>query len=127
MIVEDDDDIAGLITYHLESAGFRVQRPTLPSRLIANAERERPLLFILDLMLPELDGFDLCRRIRAHPNLRDIPILVLTAKTAPVDRKRALESGADIYVTKPFIPSELVRSVWVLLGENTFGSRHLDR
>jgi two-component system phosphate regulon response regulator PhoB len=112
--MEDEDDIARLITYHLEAAGFRVCRPERASELIDEAEKERPALFILDLMLPEVDGFQLCRTIKAHPNLQNIPILVLTARTGAEDRKRALESGADHYATKPFKPSVLIETVRTL-------------
>lgn len=111
MLMEDEDDIARLITYHLEAANFRVRRPERASELIADAEKERPALFILDLMLPELDGFYLCRTIKAHRDLRDVPVLVLTARTGAEDRKRALDSGVDQYATKPFKPSALVELV----------------
>jgi DNA-binding response OmpR family regulator len=125
MLMEDDDDIARLIAYHLESGGFRIHRPARPNALISDAETDRPALFILDLMLPELDGFQLCRRIRAHPSLRDIPILILTARTAAEDRKRALEGGADAYITKPFKRSTLVAAVRTLSGRNSSGKRQL--
>jgi DNA-binding response OmpR family regulator len=121
--MEDEDDIARLVAYHLDSGGFRVHRPARPHNLISDAEKDRPALFILDLMLPEVDGFQLCRSIRAHPSLRDIPILILTARTAAEDRKRALESGADVYITKPFRPSELVGAVRSLADRKPSGER----
>jgi DNA-binding response OmpR family regulator len=121
MIMEDEDDIARLITYHLESSGFRIHRSGRPLDLITDAEKQWPMLFILDLMLPELDGFQLCRNIRVHPRLRDVPILILTARTAAEDRKRALESGADAYLTKPFSPSGLVETVRKLSERNHAG------
>lgn len=114
MLVEDEEDIARLVAYHLEAAGFRVHRPERPNNLVADAEKDRPAVFILDLMLPEVDGFQLCRNIRAHPTLRAIPILILTARTAAEDRTRAFESGADVYVTKPFLPSALMAAVRAL-------------
>jgi DNA-binding response OmpR family regulator len=110
-LMEDEEDIARLVAHHLESHGFRIHCPARPQSLISDAEAERPALFILDLMLPEVDGFELCRGIRAHPSLRDIPILILTARTAAEDRKRALESGADAYMTKPFRPTALLTAV----------------
>jgi DNA-binding response OmpR family regulator len=109
--MEDEDDIARLITYHLEAAGFSVCRPERASELVIEAEKNRPGLFILDLMLPEMDGFHLCRTIKAHRDLRDVPVLVLTARTGAEDRKRALDSGADQYATKPFKPSALIELV----------------
>jgi DNA-binding response OmpR family regulator len=118
MIMEDEDDIARLITHHLESSGFRIHRSGRPFDLIADAEKERPVLFILDLMLPELDGFQLCRNVRAHPRLGDVPILILTARTSEEDRKRAMESGADAYLTKPFSTSGLIGTVRKLSKQN---------
>ena len=114
MLMEDEDDIARLVAYHLDSSGFRTYRPESARNLISDAERDRPALIILDLMLPEIDGFQLCRSIRECPSLRDIPILILTARTAAEDRKRALDSGADAYITKPFKPSKLVEVVRAL-------------
>lgn len=119
MLMEDDDDIARLVAHHLESGGFRIHRPARPYSLISDAETDRPALFILDLMLPEVDGFQLCRSIRARPSLRDIPILILTARTAAADRKRALESGADAYITKPFEASALMAFVRTLSNRNS--------
>jgi DNA-binding response OmpR family regulator len=111
VLMEDEEDIARLVAYHLNSGGFRVHRPERSHDLIADAEKDRPALFILDLMLPEMDGFQLCRGIRAHPHLRDIPILILTARTGAEDRTQGLESGADAYMTKPFLPSALLAAV----------------
>ncbi len=116
ILVEDEDDIARLIAHHVERGGFRIYRPERVSDLIADAERLRPSLFILDLMLPEMDGFELCRAVKAHPVLHETPILVLTARTAAEDRKRALESGADQYMTKPFKPSALLETTQKLVG-----------
>jgi DNA-binding response OmpR family regulator len=112
--MEDEEDIARLIALHLDFSGFRIHRPTRPERLISDAEQNRPAMFILDLMLPGVDGFELCRNIRAHPSLRDVPILIITASTAVEDRKRAFEYGADSYITKPFSPSALIAAVRTL-------------
>ena len=121
MLMEDEDDIARLVTHHLNSGGFRTHCPERPQSLIPDAEKDRPALFILDLMLPEVDGFQLCRSIRAHPRLRGIPILILTARTAAEDRKRAMESGADAYITKPFKPSALIAAVRTLSDRDSPG------
>lgn len=121
MLVEDEDDIARLVGYHLDCGGFRVHRPERSHDLLADAEKDRPALFILDLMLPDVDGFQLCQGIRAHPRLQDIPILILTARTTAEDRKRALESGANAYMTKPFIPSALIAAVRTLAHGNSLG------
>jgi DNA-binding response OmpR family regulator len=121
VLMEDDDDIARLVTHHLESRGFRIHRPEGAYSLISDAERDRPALFILDLMLPGMDGFELCRRIRAQLSLRDIPILVLSARTGVEDRERALKSGAQTYMTKPFTRSALIAAVRALVGRNSAG------
>jgi two-component system, OmpR family, phosphate regulon response regulator PhoB len=113
-LMEDEEDIARLIVHILEENGFRVHRPDRSSSLIRAAEEHQPAVFILDLMLPEVDGFQLCRNIREHKSLKSIPILILTARTGAADRERALDSGADVYMTKPFKSSELVAAVRML-------------
>lgn len=120
ILMEDEEDIARLITHHLALAGFRVHRPDRASDLIAEAEKELPVLFVLDLMLPEIDGFQLCRAVKAHASLKKIPVLVLTARTGAEDRKRALESGADHFATKPFKPSALIETVRTLSKQAKF-------
>jgi len=117
--MEDEEDIARLIVHLLEEGGFRVHRPDRSSSLIRDAEKHQPAVFILDLMLPEVDGFQLCCSIRAHKILKKIPILILTARTESRDRKRALESGADMYMTKPFQSSELIAAVRMLHARST--------
>jgi DNA-binding response OmpR family regulator len=116
--MEDDQDIARLVAHHLEANGFRVHQPDRPSSLIRDAERHQPSLFILDLMLPEVDGFQLCFSIRGHIRLKNVPILILTVRTGMAEQKRALDSGADVYMTKPFKSSELIAAVRMLRGRN---------
>ena len=110
-VVEDDEDIARLISHNLQAAGFDVQSFVSGASLISEALREMPSLFILDVMLPGVDGFDLCRQIRQTSTLSAIPIIFLTAKTAESDRIRGLELGGDDYITKHFSPRELVARV----------------
>jgi two-component system phosphate regulon response regulator PhoB len=114
-VVEDDADIARLVRHHLEGAGYRVRvfATTLP--VIAEAERDLPAIFLLDIMVPGGDGFDLCRRIRGQRRLQTIPIIFLTAKTSEADRIMGLELGADDYISKPFSPRELVARVRAVL------------
>ena len=112
------EDIARLIAHHLEANGFRVYRPERPSTLILEAEAHPPTVFILDLMLPEVDGFELCGNIKTSRILKDIPILILTARTGMADRKRAEERGADFYMTKPFKFGELIAAVRSLRERN---------
>jgi DNA-binding response OmpR family regulator len=111
IFVEDDEDIGRLIKLHLERAGVTASWFKTATGVIAEAEREPPGLFLLDLMLPGIDGFHLCRSIRKHHLLRTVPIIVLTASTERRDRELALESGADDYMTKPFRPADLISRV----------------
>lgn len=114
-VVEDEEDIGRLISHNLQTAGFRTRIFVSGGSLIAEALRETPSLFLLDIMLPGVDGFELCRHIRQTPLLAAIPIIFLTAKTAEVDRIKGLELGADDYITKPFSPRELVARVRTVL------------
>ena len=110
-VVEDDQDIARLISHNLQAAGFEVQSFVSAVSVVSEALRETPALFLLDVMLPGADGFDLCRRIRETNALSTTPIIFLTAKTTEADRVKGLELGGDDYITKPFSPRELVARV----------------
>ena len=110
-VVEDDEDIARLISHNLRSAGFGVQSFVSGASVLTEALREMPALFLLDVMLPGTDGFELCRHIRQTPALSAIPIIFLTAKTSEADRVKGLELGGDDYITKPFSPRELVARI----------------
>jgi len=127
-VVEDDEDIARLVSHNLQAAGFEVQSFVSGHSVLTEAMREMPALFLLDVMLPGTDGFELCRHIRQTPALSAIPIIFLTAKTAEADRVRGLELGGDDYITKPFSPRELVariRSVLRGLGQSPVASEVL--
>jgi DNA-binding response OmpR family regulator len=110
-IVEDEEDIARLISHNLQAAGFEVRSFVSGGSVVSEALREMPSLFLLDVMLPGADGFDICRQIRQTPALSSTPIIFLTAKTAEADRVKGLELGGDDYITKPFSPRELVARV----------------
>jgi two-component system phosphate regulon response regulator PhoB len=114
-LLEDDDDIARLVRINLEGAGYDVRIYPRVANFVSDAERERPLLFILDIMVPGSDGFEVCRRIRASQSLFSVPIIFLTAKAAEADRLTGFELGADDYVTKPFSPRELVARIKAVL------------
>ena len=110
-VVEDDADIARLISHNLQAAGFNVQNFMSGASVLTEAVREKPALFLLDVMLPGTDGFELCRHIRQTPALSATPVIFLTAKTAEADRVKGLELGGDDYITKPFSPRELVARI----------------
>jgi two-component system phosphate regulon response regulator PhoB len=114
-VVEDEADIARLVRHHLEAAGFNVTTFATAPQVIPDAERERPALFLLDIMIPGGDGFELCRRIRQNQAIAMTPVIFLTAKTSESDRVLGLELGADDYVGKPFSPRELVARVKAVL------------
>lgn len=127
-VVEDEEDIARLISHNLQAAGFEVQSFVSGASVLTEAVREMPALFLLDVMLPGTDGFELCRHIRQTPALSATPIIFLTAKTSEADRVKGLELGGDDYITKPFSPRELVariRTVLRGLGHSAAGAEVL--
>ncbi len=115
MIIEDEKDIAELIEYHLRQSGFQVLKAFDGPSGLEKARKERPALIILDLMLPQMDGGDVCRSLKSNPLTQSIPVLMLTAKAEEVDRIVGFELGADDYVTKPFSPRELVLRIKAIL------------
>jgi len=114
-VVEDDPDISRLVRHHLEGGGFNVRLYSTGSVVVADAERQRPTLFILDIMVPGKDGLELCRQIRQSQSLASVPVIFLTAKSGEADRVLGLELGADDYIPKPFSPRELVARVKAVL------------
>ena len=115
LIVDDETDIVDAITYQLKREGFRVQTAGDGARALALAQKELPDAIVLDLMLPELDGLEVCRLLRQQEKTKQIPILMLTAKTEEADRVVGLELGADDYVTKPFSVRELIARIKAIL------------
>ncbi len=115
LIVEDDADIARLVQHHLQAGGFTVRWFSGAAQVISEAEKSPPVLFLLDVMVPDGDGFDLCRRIRKSAALARVPVIFLTAKTSEADRVVGFELGADDYVVKPFSPRELVARIKAVL------------
>ena len=115
LVVEDEKDIAELVEYHLKQSGFPVTVVFDGASALERVKKNRPTLIILDLMLPDMDGKDICRMLKSDPHTRAIPILMLTAKAEEIDRIVGFELGADDYVTKPFSPRELVLRVKAIL------------
>ncbi|SLN24093.1 response regulator transcription factor [Ruegeria meonggei] len=119
LLVDDDPGLRDLVGLALERAGFRVVTASDGQIALTHAARETPDLIVLDIGLPELDGFEVCRRIRTRS---EVPILFLTARDDEIDLILGLEMGADDYVTKPFSPRELVARVRAIL-KRTSGPR----
>ena len=115
MIVEDEPDIRDLLTFHLERDGFQVARASTGTEALRQVRLTPPDLVILDLLLPEIDGLEVCRRLRADAATATLPIIMLTAKGDEVDRVVGLEIGADDYIVKPFSPKELIARVRAVL------------
>ena len=112
--VEDDASIRDIEVYALNSTGFSAEGFADGAAFWAALEKDRPELVVLDVMLPEIDGIQLLRRMKADPALRDIPVIMATARGAEYDRVQGLDSGADDYLTKPFEPKELLACVRML-------------
>ena len=112
LVVEDEPSIASFVSLYLRNAGYGVRAGGSGAEALAQVDAEQPALIVLDLMLPDMDGIEVCRRIRQR---RDIPILMLTARDEDVDKIIGLEVGADDYMTKPFNPRELVARVKSIL------------
>ena len=112
LVVEDEASIASFVSLYLKNAGYDVRTATNGADALASVQSQQPSLIVLDLMLPDIDGIEICRRIRQKS---DVPILMLTARDEDVDKIIGLEVGADDYMTKPFNPRELVARVKSIL------------
>ncbi len=115
LVVDDEVDVTELVAYHLRSKGFQVQTLNNPSASIGAARSFLPDLAILDVMMPDLNGLQICRMLRADPQLKTLPIIFLTAKAEEADRIQGLELGADDYISKPFSTKELMLRVQSIL------------
>jgi len=116
LVVEDEASIASFVALYLKNAGYTVKAVANGTDALTQVESEQPALIVLDLMLPDMDGIEVCRRIRQR---RDVPILMLTARDEDIDKIIGLEVGADDYMTKPFNPRELVARVKSILRRST--------
>ena len=115
LVVEDEDALATLLRYNLEKDGYHVGVAVDGEEALMMASERLPDLVILDWMLPKVPGIEVCRRLRAKPDARNIPIIMLTARGEESDRIRGLDTGADDYVTKPFSTTELLARVRAVL------------
>lgn len=124
-LIEDDADLYALVKYNLEKEGFVVVGMQTGRGVIDLCRRERPDLLLLDIMLPDSDGLDICKGIRQHPEMAHIPVIFLTARASETDRIVGLELGANDYIVKPFFVRELIARVKIQFRGQTNATRVL--
>ena len=123
LIVDDEPEAVELVEFNVRQAGFDVLTATDGAEALKKARANLPHLILLDLMLPEIDGLEVCKMLRRDPATASIPIVMVTAKAAEIDRILGLELGADDYITKPFSPRELVLRVKNILQRGPYPTR----
>jgi|TARA_R110000782_G_scaffold155133_1_gene247437 DNA-binding response OmpR family regulator len=111
LLAEDEPNIVESLTFILERSGFEVATTTNGRQALEVAQSDTPDILILDVMLPELDGYEVLRRLRADARTKTLPVLMVTAKGQREDRETAMKCGADMFITKPFVNSELIAAV----------------
>jgi DNA-binding response OmpR family regulator len=117
LAVDDEPHILKLVSFSLKAGGFDVVEASDGLTAIELAEKEQPDMILLDVMMPVLDGYETCRRLKENPATSQIPVVMLTAKTQVAEEQTGLSSGATKYLCKPFTPKELVAQVQEFLGE----------
>ncbi len=126
LVVDDEPDAVELVSFNLKAAGYEVVTADDGNEAIKRARQHSPDLVLLDVMLPEVDGLEVCKLLRRDPVTSGVPIIMLTAKAAEIDRVLGLELGADDYMTKPFSPRELVLRVKNLLKRRQAADEKLE-
>jgi DNA-binding response OmpR family regulator len=116
LIVDDEIELTGLVSFHMRMAGFEVLTAAHGERALELSRQEKPDLIILDIMIPKLDGWQVCERLKRDAGTKDIAVIMLTARAGIEDTLKGFEAGADDYVTKPFSPRELVARVKRILA-----------
>ena len=119
LLAEDEPNIVESLTFLLGRAGFKIKVASDGRQALDTALEQQPAVLVLDLMLPELDGYEVLRRLRADSRGEKLPVLMLTAKGQRIDRETALECGADLFMTKPFANSEIIAAVVELASRAT--------
>ncbi len=117
-MVDDEPEIIELVEFNLKQAGYAVTAAADGAEALKKARTQTPDLIVLDVMLPEMDGFEICKALRLDAATAKVPIIMLTAKAAEIDRVLGLELGADDYLTKPFSPRELLLRVKKILARS---------
>lgn len=127
LVVDDEKDIVDLVAYNLEKEGFTVIRAYDGEKALEIAKQKKPNLVLLDLMLPGINGLDICRIIRNNPEIAAMPIIMLTAKGEDLDKVVGLEMGADDYITKPFSVREMIARVRTVLRRSEMREERVNR
>lgn len=122
LVVDDEEDILDLVEYNLKQNGYKVSCISTGEEVLETVHSYKPDLILLDLMLPGVDGFDVCKDLKSQPETKDIPVIMLTAKSEDIDVVTGLELGADDYITKPFSPRVLVARVRAILRKKNKSS-----
>ena len=115
LIVDDERYILHILDFSLGAEGYEVITAGDGEQAVERSRSDKPDLIVMDIMMPKMDGFEACKAIKADPDTRNIPVIMLTAKGREVDKKRGLDAGADEYLTKPFSPAKLIERVQVVL------------
>lgn len=118
LVVEDERGVADVLRRRLEFAGFGVHIEPTGKGALSYAAEHHPALVLLDLRLPDIGGYEVCKELRKHVNRWEVPILMLTCMDKPIDQLRGFASGADAYLTKPYDAAELLKTILLLLGED---------
>ncbi len=123
LVVDDEIYIVHILEFSLTMEGYSVLTASDGEEALKLIEQERPDLIVLDIMMPKLDGYEVCRRLRQDDQLGNLPVILLSAKGRPVDREAGLQAGADDYIAKPFSPRKLLEKIRELLdrSENQIG------
>ena len=124
LVVDDEVNIVRLIQVNLERQGYQVETANNGAQALAKIRESRPDLLVSDVMMPEMDGFELLANVRRDPVLNDLPVIMLTAKAQDADVMRGYTHGADMYLTKPFNPAELITfAKRILSSQNEYGEK----
>jgi two-component system alkaline phosphatase synthesis response regulator PhoP len=123
LVVDDEIYIVHILDFSLGMEGYEVLTALDGEQALEKARAEKPDLIVLDIMMPKLDGYETCKRLKADPEIKDVPVILLSAKGRNVDQKIGFEVGADDYITKPFSPRKLVERINAILGQGSSQQR----
>ncbi|MCK4545972.1 MAG: response regulator [Candidatus Eisenbacteria sp.] len=122
LVVDDERYILHILDFSLGAEGYEVITAGDGEQAVERSKADRPDLIVMDIMMPKMDGFEACKKIKSNPDTKDIPVIMLTAKGRETDRKRGVDAGADDYVTKPFSPAKLIERVQGVLSATPPGT-----